>query len=323
MTRPTTSIIITTHSRPDSLPRAVASGFGAGSNVEVIVVDDASTDETARVCRTLAGIKYIRLEHNEGVAGARNTGIEHSIGEYITFLDDDDVRLEGSLDSQVAALEGAPEVGFVYAQALVADQNGNVDGSFFPQLSLQGDIFWELTGQNLIPCGTVVFRRSCLASVGLLDASVPGIDDWDLWVRIASRYLVIAIGQPVMIWRRSTPASGQGTSRAAELVALSKRQFQRKWMTLPRAADAPNSARREAWRLFSQNAAGQMVFETGRALSSREFLQAQRNMRAALCRHPGGFARWAANSALRRLRGRNRNDSSLPPHRQQPYAPNQ
>jgi len=72
---PRVSVIIPTHSRPHLLPRAVKSAWAAGRDVEVIVVDDASTDATAQVCHTLKGIKYIRLERNQGVAGARNVGI--------------------------------------------------------------------------------------------------------------------------------------------------------------------------------------------------------------------------------------------------------
>src|SRR6187549_1762319 len=96
------SVIIATHSRPNLLPRAVKSAFEAGTDVEVIVVDDASTDETAKVCLKLEGIKYIRIERNQRVAGARNLGILASTADYITFHDDDDLRIPGSLDKQVA-----------------------------------------------------------------------------------------------------------------------------------------------------------------------------------------------------------------------------
>ncbi|MDQ5836983.1 MAG: glycosyltransferase, partial [Acidobacteriota bacterium] len=97
---PSVSVIIPTHNRPRLLPRAVESAHAAGEDVEVVIVDDASTDETAEVCRGLAGVKYIRLERNQGVAGARNVGLLASGGEYVAFLDDDDLRLPGSLDLQ-------------------------------------------------------------------------------------------------------------------------------------------------------------------------------------------------------------------------------
>jgi glycosyltransferase involved in cell wall biosynthesis len=107
------SVIIPTHSRPNLLPRAVDSARSAATEVEIIVVDDASTDQTASVCKSLKGVKYIRLDRNQGVAGARNVGILTSTGNYVAFLDDDDLRLPGSLDLQAAAMEESPEAGFV------------------------------------------------------------------------------------------------------------------------------------------------------------------------------------------------------------------
>src|SRR5882724_9402086 len=125
---PGASIIIPTHNRPHLLPRAVESARAAGTDVEIIVVDDASIDETASVCRELSGIKYIRLERNQGVAGARNVGILRSSAEFIAFLDDDDLRLPGSLDLQTAALAATPEAGFVCGSMLIADQNYRLTG---------------------------------------------------------------------------------------------------------------------------------------------------------------------------------------------------
>ena len=298
---PSVSVIITSHNRPHLLPRAIDSARAAGKHVEVVVVDDASTDETARVCRNMSAITYVRAERNQQVAGARNIGVLRSTGEYISFLDDDDARLARSLDEQVAALAAAPQAGLIYAQAFIDDQASMVRQSSYPQHCPQGDVFWELLEQNFIPCGTVVFRRACLFRVGLLDQTIPGIDDWDLWIRIASLYPVVASAQPGIIWRKSTPVSGQGTSRAAELVKLSARQFRRKWLRLPRAASAPPSVRRAAWRRFSQNMAGHLAVETLRALGSRQFLQAQRNMRLALWQHPWGLAHWTTMSAARHL----------------------
>jgi len=101
---PSASIIITTYNRPDLLPRAIASARASGKDVEVIVVDDASSDETASICQSTRGINYVRLDRNQGVAGARNVGLVASRGEYVSFLDDDDVRLPNSLDEQIEAL---------------------------------------------------------------------------------------------------------------------------------------------------------------------------------------------------------------------------
>src|SRR6185295_884377 len=137
-----TSIIITTHNRPHLLRRAVESAHAAGKDVEVIVVDDASTDETARICQSLSGIKYQRIERNQGVAGARNVGLLVSSGSYVTFLDDDDVRLPNSLDAQVKLLEADEKAGLVYGQAIYADQSGEPSNDLYPQVCPEGDVFW-------------------------------------------------------------------------------------------------------------------------------------------------------------------------------------
>src|SRR5215216_1867359 len=121
---PRVSVIIPTFDRPHLLPRAVESALRAGTDVEVIVVDDASTDNTANVCAQLQGIKYIRLDRNQGVAGARNIGLLESTADFIAFLDDDDRRLPGSLDHQVELLMNNPEAGFVAGGVILADQQG-------------------------------------------------------------------------------------------------------------------------------------------------------------------------------------------------------
>ena len=307
---PSVSVIIATHNRPHLLPRAVESARAAGKDVEVVVVDDASTDETAAVCRELSGINYVRVERNRKVAGARNVGLLNSRGEYITFLDDDDTRLAGSLDMQADILHSSPAAGLVYGQALVADQWGRAQGDFYPRRCPRGDIFWELLGQNFIPCGAALFRRSCLLSTGLLDEAVPGIDDWDLWLRIASLYAVAATETPVMLWRRPTPFSGQGTSRAREMVRMISDQSRRKWFRLPRAAEARAERRREARRRLSKNMARHLAYETTRAAACGHFLLAQKSALAALRLHPWASARAVFNSsALSFLAAVGRDDS--------------
>ena len=298
---PIVSVIIATHNRATLLPRAVKSAQESGTDVEVIVVDDASTDETAEVCRGMSGIRYLRVERNQREGGARNIGIINSTGDYLTFLDDDDVRLPGSIDLQLKALTASPEAGLIYGQAFIADQNGLATNDFYPPRCPQGDVFWELLSQNFIPCGTVLFSRSCLYRTGLLDESVPGVEDWDLWVRIASLYQVIAVDQPLMVWRKSTPASQQATSRAAQMAKMSGVLLRRKWLKLPRAAAAPRDQRRHVRQEFSRNLASHLVFETARALAIGHFSGAQKNALAALRLHPLASVRVAIRCAVRFL----------------------
>jgi hypothetical protein len=163
-------------------------------------------------------------------------------------------------------------------------------------------VLWELLGQNFIPCGTAVFRRSCLERVGLLDQSLAGIDDWDLWVRIAELYSIMALAEPVMCWRRSTPSSRQGTSAANRIVRQSIQQFQQSWKNLPRVLSASHKMKRRAWRSFSANMSAHLSFEVLRALRQRQLIQATKNLFALLRLNPAAMLRLVrinnAHSAL-------------------------
>ncbi|MET0625979.1 MAG: glycosyltransferase family 2 protein [Pyrinomonadaceae bacterium] len=301
------SIIITTHNRPRLLSRAVASARLSGQDPEIVVVDDASTDETGEVCRSLPGIRYVRVERNRGVARARNVGLRASSGEYLSFLDDDDERLPGSLDMQVERLEAEPRAGLIYGQALIVGGGGAVAQGLYPSHCPRGDIFWKLLGQNFIPCGGAVFRRSCLMGVGLLDERVPGIDDWDFWIRVAERFDVIATEQLVFSWRRSSPGSGQGSSSGARMVRMAVRQYRERWMRLGRAAQASRSTRRAAWYAFSEGMARHLVWEAVRAQAAGRTRQAAENIYTGLRLLPSAmlrvpFDRRRARAALGLLR---------------------
>lgn len=296
-TAPRASVIIATHNRPRLLPAAARSALAAGRGVEVIVVDDASGEETARACRGVEGVRYLRVERNQRLGGARNVGLVASRGEFISFLDDDDLRLPGSLDEQIEVLERNPEAGFVYGQAWLADQHGRRTGQFYPNPCPRGDVFWELLENNFIPCPAPVFRRSCLLRTGMPADSLPGIEDWDLWIRLAELYPVEAVERPVVVYRQAAPGSGQLTSATAEMVGLINRAHRERWMKLPRAAGAPAERRRRARTRFSENMTDILLHHAGRALAASYFRQARRNVLTALRWHPGQVGRKLINTS--------------------------
>jgi len=278
---PKVSVIIPTRNRCRLLRRAIVSAQLAGTDVEIVVVDVASEDETAEVCAALASrglIHYVRISRRLAPAPARNAGLLSCTAPYISFLDDDDIRLPGSLDKQLARLDSEPEAGMIYGKAFYGDESGEPAGDFYPEHCPEGDLFWELMRWNFIPCPTVVFRRACLTRVGLLDDDIPGIEDWDLWVRIAEMYRVISTAEPVAIWRRSNPSSQQFTSRSEELHLRARDLHKDKWLQLPRALAASSDRRRKAKHEFASTAAQQLVWEAASNLKARRV---------------GGFARVA------------------------------
>ncbi len=259
--QPRVSIIIPTHNRPHRLPRAVKSALASGACVEVIVVDDASVDETAEVCSQLEGIKYIRLERRQGVAGARNVGITASTGEYISFLDDDDLRLPGSLDYQLAQLESEPRAGFVCGPVLMADQSGELTGESEGQPPIRNsDAFWELLSFSFpaLP-SSILVRRECFFRVGLFNTQLSGIDDWDMCVRIAELFPVLSVSRPVSIYRKPTPSSRQGSSDLAKHYARVA-HHQLNLLRLPRSLAAPAHQRRRARRTALNRISDQLIY---------------------------------------------------------------
>lgn len=280
------SIIITTYNRSALLPRVVESARLAGSDVEIIIVDDASEDGTREVCESIPNTHYIRLRHRLGVSSARNLGVLASTSEYISFLDDDDVRLPGSIDRQVALLEAAPAAGMIYGRVLYGDEECRPKGGSYPEDCPQGDIFWNLLRWNFIPCQSVIFRRDCLLRIGLLDETVPGLDDWDLWVRLAELYPVLAVEDAVAIWRQPTFTSDQMSLHSERMHRHARRLHKKKWLRLPRCLDATERERRKIACEFAEYAAQQLIWEAVPRLKARRVGEFARITAALFTMHP-------------------------------------
>jgi len=313
---PSVSVIIPTHRRPHLLRRAVESARAAGESVEVVVVDDASADETARVCRKLAGIKYVRLERNQGVAGARNVGILASSADYVAFLDDDDLRLPGSLDLQREALAADQRAGFACGAMLMSDQSYRPTGEVFAPSHPGGDAFWELLELEfpVMPLSTLI-RRECFLRVGLLGRHLSGIDDWDIFVRIAEHYPVLVTARPVGLYRRPTPSSGQGSSaQAAQLRRVARHQLQ--LLRLPRAQAAPAGRRRAARGRALNRLADTLLWNAAWQVPRKEFGFACANILAALrlnplrAARPGAYRKLLASLLAERGAGRDEGSAS-------------
>ena len=283
---PRASIIIPTFNRPHLLPRAVESARVSGNDVEIIVVDDASVDETSAFCRKLTGIKYIRLERNQGVAGARNLGILASRSNYIAFLDDDDLRLPGTIDLQAEALDANQDVGFVCGGMLMANQDYSLTGESFAPLAGKGDRFWELLelAFPVMPL-SVLIRKDCFVRVGLLNGRLRGIDDWDILVRIAELYQVLVLEEAVGIYRRPTRSSGQGSSSQASQLyrALA---HQRQLFRLPRVTSATSSQRKSVRRRTVNRVADTLLWNAAGLVRAKAFDSAAANIFTALRLNP-------------------------------------
>jgi glycosyltransferase involved in cell wall biosynthesis len=278
---PKVSVVIPTHNRAALLAETVESARAAGGDLEVIVVDDGSTDETAEVCAALEGIRYVRFGRNRGQAEARNAGIREASGEFVAFLDDDDLRLPGTVDGQVRVLEGEPAAALVYGRVLLADARRRLPtGQLNPPRCPQGDVFWELMATNFITTNTVVARRQSLFDAGLFRPGIVGVEDWDLWLRMSERAPFVALEkEAVSVYRMAEASSGQFTSDRVGIF-LEMLRVQEMALRLPRARAASRTRRRQVRRRLRELTYDVLVYEAapllaeGAKRTAREYLDA-------------------------------------------------
>jgi glycosyltransferase involved in cell wall biosynthesis len=189
---PKVSIIIPTYNRAHLLVRAIRSVLNQTfQDFELIVVDDASIDNTQEIVKAFGEgrIKYIKHKENKGGSAARNTGIKLSKGIYIAFLDDDDEWLPTKLEKQIDRFrKSSDRVGLVYSWAEIIDDKGNLIMKFHS--TKKGKVLREIFKGNFIPSSTVIVKKSCFDKVGLFDESFTSCQDREMWTRIASKYEV-------------------------------------------------------------------------------------------------------------------------------------
>jgi glycosyltransferase involved in cell wall biosynthesis len=183
---PLVSVVIPTYNHARFVTQAVDSVLAQTyPNVEVVVVDDGSTDETRDLLSRYEGqINYIYQE-NRGLSAARNTGILAARGDYLLFLDADDLVPANKLELQVPHLEARLDYGLVYSGWQYVNENATkVIDEVRPKK--QGHLLKELLCQTFyFPVGTPIIRHSCFDRVGLFDESLRAEEDADMWIRLA------------------------------------------------------------------------------------------------------------------------------------------
>lgn len=180
------SVIIPTHNRAQWLRPAIESVLAQTyPNLELIVVDDGSTDETAALLASYGSRLCTLHQNNCGVSVARNSGFAHSHGDYVCFLDDDDIFLPEKIALQVAGLDAEPNAVLVHCGHHLMDEQGR--RLRHTGLLPAGDVLAQLSISNFVWMGAPLIRRTALQEVGLFDTQFSTAADYDLWLRLARR----------------------------------------------------------------------------------------------------------------------------------------
>ena len=229
---PRVSVVIPTHNRAHLIGPSIASVLQQTfQDFEILVVDDASTDSTEEVVRSMADsrIRYLKHATNRHVSAARNTGILNSRGDLVAFLDDDDEWLPTKLELQVGLLDVcAPVVGGIYTGFVTEDRSvGKVLWTITP--TARGHILHELCRLNCIgTASTVVLRKNSLEEVGLFDESIEYGEEYDLWIRLARRFDFTFLAEPLVrysVHGKQLSTKYEGIIRGSERKLEKYREF--------------------------------------------------------------------------------------------------
>jgi len=177
-------------------------------NVELVVVDDGSTDATPQrvdAFRHLLDIKYVRHETRRGIAPSMNDGVRHATGDLIAFLDHDDIWKPDFLGTSVGYLENQPDVGMVHSDFQTIDPSGQVIEASVAarrgRVRPSGEVFVPLFMDRFIVGISVLVRRECFDRLGLFDETLRW-GDYLMWMRIARHYRVDYIDQVLTSYRQ-------------------------------------------------------------------------------------------------------------------------
>jgi|HubBroStandDraft_1064217.scaffolds.fasta_scaffold170461_1 glycosyltransferase involved in cell wall biosynthesis len=202
--QPLVSVILPTYNNchfvVEALESVLSQSFG---NLEVIVVDDGSTDETLSALKPYRDSIVLIEILNRGPAGARNAGISHATGEFIAFLDSDDLWLPEKIEQQTAYLTAHPDTGVVFcdSEAFGSGRHARCGGRA-DTWTQSGTTFETLLTHRPIALSSVIVRRSCLDTTGLFDESLIGAEDYNLFLRL-SRTFTFGYIDRVMVRKRS------------------------------------------------------------------------------------------------------------------------
>ncbi|CAA9395623.1 MAG: hypothetical protein AVDCRST_MAG93-9956 [uncultured Chloroflexia bacterium] len=241
------SVIIPCYNQAHFLAEAIDSVLAQDYPViEIIVVDDGSYDATAVVATDYAEVRYIH-QANQGLSGARNTGLAASRGHYLVFLDADDRITPNALRDGWTCLQEHPDCAFVSGHHRYINADGSLRNDYRPE-PIDDDPYLALLERNYIGMhATVMYTRDVFEAVGLFDTTLKSCEDYDLYLRIARDYPVYRHDHLVAEYRWH---GANMTNNAARMLGSALSVLRSQWTTINRQPEYQRAAIRgiRFWR---------------------------------------------------------------------------
>lgn len=198
-------------------------------NFELIVINDGSKDRTVEIVESIKDerLKIFSYE-NGGLPVARNRGISHATGDFIAFLDADDLWTADKLERQLMALEHNPEAGVAYSWTCFMDVDEQGKPLSFlpsPKYSFAGNVYEKLLVSDFIHSGSnTLIRRQAIDSTGEFDPTLKSCEDWDYWLRLSNRWHFVVVPKHQILYRRTPGAMSSKVEvmKEASLIAMEK-----------------------------------------------------------------------------------------------------
>lgn len=194
-------------------------------NFEIIVINDGSQDDTLAIVNSIQDHRIKVFSYpNAGLSASRNRGFARACGEFIAFLDADDLWIKDKLEAQLTALQQNPNAAVAYSWTDHIDEQGQFlrPASY---TSYQGNIYARLLVGNFLACGSnILIRTQVLHQVGGFDESLNSAEDWDMWLRLAACYEFVVVSRPQVLYRISPYSMSANISKmeAASLQVINR-----------------------------------------------------------------------------------------------------
>ncbi|MEB3181796.1 MAG: glycosyltransferase [Nostocaceae cyanobacterium] len=228
------SVILPVYNGAATIRETITSVFSQTfSDLELIVINDGSQDSTLDIINSFSDARLKLFSYpNAGQAASRNRGVSHAVGEYISFIDADDLWKPEKLANQLKALQENPQAAVAYSWTDHID-----DKSQFLRvgcrMTVQGNVYPELLIGNFIENGSnPLIRKQIFNEVGGFEISLNPAEDWDLWLRLAANYQYVVVKSPDILYRVSTN-SMSSSSYIHKMEASSLRVIERAFTQAP------------------------------------------------------------------------------------------